>query len=392
MSALLLQAAGCSVGSVQFNPACFLSIPPTIWFPIFLAIISVAISAIVVIYALSPLLGRNDIKVWSKIKIYEILLTVLLAVFFLALSSFLYTVNPAPLLSSIGLLPSTCNPTISNTPSSSNVNNMYGIAVCDMYQYNKHVASFSSGMFYLAMIAGIAPIANFNAVAPGFTGGIPDLPSSGAGGAASPGLGVSFLINFMPIQLVFQYIVPLMSAFFAVVVLAQMQQILLSASMLLFSVFMIMGFVARAFTVTRTFGGSMIAFALGIGFIYPLVTLMGYGFLDVAMANVPNAVCLPGACFQGSFTTLMTGIAGGIFNAVITALFLSNCTNPTALACQSTSLSNLITPLAIYGGFVSVGLMLLPLLNLIIVDAFIVDVSKTIGERIDLMSLLTRIA
>ncbi len=389
MSALLLQAAGCSVGSVQFNPACFLSIPPTIWFPIFLAIISVAISVIVVIYALSPLLGRNDIKVWSKIKIYEILLTVLLAVFFLALSSFLYTVNPAPVLSSIGLLPSTCNPMISNTPSSSNVNNLYGIAVCDMYQYNQHVASFSSGVFYMAMIAGIAPTANFNAVA--LVGGIPDLPSSGAGGAASPGLGVSFLVNFVPIQFVFQYLVPLMSAYFAVVILAQMQQILLSASMLLFSVFMIMGFVARAFTVTRTFGGSMIAFALGIGFIYPLVTLMSYGFLDVAIANVPNAVCVPGACFQGSFTTLMSAILKGLFGAVVTAA-TSNCSNPAAAACQNTALSTAITPLVIYGGFVSAGLMLLPLLNLIIVDAFIVDVSRTIGERIDLMSLLTRIA
>lgn len=394
----------CNIGPILFDPSCFLSLPPNIWFPYFMLIIFVVIGIIAVIYMLSSLLGssampifspligrtvmppfRNDTATWSKIKIYELLLTVALAVIFLAVSSLLYTINPTGVLSSTGLLPSTCNPNIgTNTPNSSNVNNLYAVALCDMYQYNVDVNTFSTGIFFFSFVAGIAPTANINAA--GLIGGPPLLPSGGTGVGSGPGLGLSASVNLLPIQAVFQYIIPLMSAFFAVVILAQVQQILLSACMIMFSIFMIIGLVARAFTVTKTFGGSMIAFALGIGFVYPLVTLLSYGFLDVAIQHATTAIGGSGVDF---FFAIVKGLLGAFLAFFGGSTPLATC--PILTGQTGGSLSCVVTPLVIYGGFVSIGLVLIPILNLVIVDAFIVDVSRVIGERMDLLSLLTRI-
>ncbi len=373
-------------GTIPFSPTCFLGAPPNIWFPIFALIILMVLGIIAVIYMLSPLLGRNDIKLWSRIKIYELLLTVVLAVVFLTVSSLLYTIDPTQALRTTGLLPTTCDPTVANNPPSTVVSNLYSVALCDMYQYNVDVSSYSTGIFYFAMIAGLSPTVVLNGVVD--VGGPPSLPASGSQAQPSPGLGVNLDIQLIPIQVVLQYIVPLMGAYFAVVILAQVQQIMLSAAMILFSSLMILGLVARAFSVTKTFGGSMIAFALGIGFVYPLVTMISYGFLDVVIQHASANISILNILFTAS--TALIGAVFGILGAGTT------CLNPASAACQAvaysgTGLASVITPFVVLGGFISSGLLLIPLLNLVIVDAFIVDVSKVIGERIDLMSLLTRI-
>jgi hypothetical protein len=379
-------------GPIAFNPACFLSLPTTIWFPIFLLIILVATSVIAVIFMLSPLLGRSDIRLWSRIKIYELLLTVVLGVIFLTMSTLLYTVDPTPALRSVGLLPTTCDPTVSgNVPSSLLItNNLYSVALCDMYQYNADVSSFSTGMFYFAMVAGLAPVIPITQTID--VGGPPALPTSGTGAAPAPGIGFNLDLQLIPIQVVLQYIVPLMGAYFAVVILAQVQQILLSAAMIIFSIFMAIGLCARAFSVTKTFGGSMIAFGLGIGFVYPLVTLISYGFLDVVISNATGNISV--LLFLTNAATALIHGAYAILDASISGNGV--CSNPISNSCQTviyahTGLAGVLTPFVVVGGFVSSGLLFIPLLNLVIVDAFIVDVSKVIGERIDLMSLLTRI-
>jgi hypothetical protein len=44
-----------------------------------------------------------------------------------------------------------------------------------------------------------------------------------------------------------------------------------------------------------------------------------------------------------------------------------------------------------YAGIVLLGISLIPLLNFLIVDTFIIDFSRAIGEKVDFMSLLTSI-
>ncbi len=390
---LFAPSTTCSLGALSFDPTCFFSLPYTVWFPLFLMICALIILFISVIYMVSPLFGRNDIRLWCKLKIYEILITVFLAAMFLALASVLYTMDPASLLYTIGLLPSSCAPGLGGIPTPPANNNLYSVAVCDMYQYNHDVASFSQGIFYFAMVSGFAPVANFNVAI--LTGGPPQLPAGGTQAQPPPGLGFNLAIELIPIQVVFQYLIPFMSAYFAVDILAQVQQLLLASSMIIFSAFMIIGFFARAFSITKTFGGSMIAFGLGIGFIYPLVTLMSYGFLDVAIqqvqfvqcVNYPNSNAMPHCT---SLPNLLSDAALGLFQAIISIVF-SRCNIATLAGCQTSALANAITPFMMLGGFVAAGLILIPLLNLVIVDAFIVDVAKVIGEKIDLLSLLTRI-
>ncbi|MDE1768407.1 MAG: hypothetical protein KGH62_03495, partial [Candidatus Micrarchaeota archaeon] len=60
----------------------FITTPTNIWFPLFTLAIGMVLAILVVIYALSPLLGRNDIKTWVRIKIYELLLTLVIALVF----------------------------------------------------------------------------------------------------------------------------------------------------------------------------------------------------------------------------------------------------------------------------------------------------------------------
>ncbi len=381
----IILAAGCNIGAIQFNPVCFFSAAPfgavtNAWFPIFMMVIAIVIAIIAIIYALSPLVGRNDMKTWCKVKLYELMMTIVIAFIFLAMSTLLYTVNPSPALKQVGILPQTCDPTVGgNVPSSAGNTNIYSVALCDMYQYNSRVASFSEGVFLLAMVGGLAPVVNINAVSD--VGGITNIPGGGATGSgveASPGIGFSIAFQLLPIQFVLQYIVPLMSAYFAAVMIAIMQQIMLSAAMILFSSLMIIGLVARAFSITKTFGGAMIAFALGIGFIYPLMTIMSYGFLNVVLINAQAA---NGGGAAGQFEHWLLYDTLGLGGAIGSYLGTGN----------TAQIANIMTPFIISGGFVASGLMLLPLINLIVVDAFIVDLSRVIGERMELMSLLTRI-
>ncbi|MCL4411596.1 hypothetical protein M1329_01515 [Candidatus Marsarchaeota archaeon] len=149
------------------------------------------------------------------------------------------------------------------------------------------------------------------------------------------------------------------SALLTALVLNQVQVILLSSSLLFLSLFVTIGIVARTFGFTRTFGGAMIAIGLGVGLIYPLLVTLTYGFIDPQLASANLAVDISNA------VQLIIGI---VFTSSI----------PAGLSAFFMKLGYLIT-----------GLTFIPFLNFIIVDAFIVDFSKAIGERIDFMSMMT---
>ncbi|MHB1830054.1 MAG: hypothetical protein ACYCO0_01545 [Candidatus Micrarchaeaceae archaeon] len=339
---------------------CFLSAGPNVWFPIVMAAALAIIAVVAIIYQLSPLLGRNDIKVWARAKIYDAFVTIILAIIFLSFSTMIVSVNPVSAYSSVGLLPQLCNPSVnSNIPSSSNINDIYGISICDMYQFNQYVSIFSEGIYIFSIIGGLNPSTEINFPPPD---GRPGFPISTA--APVSGEGAAVVVQFLPIVLVHQYVVPALGAYFLVVLTSQLLQILLSSSGILFSIFLVLGLIARSFGVTKSFGGAMIAFGLGLGVIFPLMASMTYGFIDVAIVNSVSV------------------------NTLLNFLFLPLVVTPSSLFF---TLSTILTPLILFGGLVSAGLIFIPLLNLIVVDAFIVDFSKAIGERMDLFSILTRI-
>ncbi len=347
---------------------CFLSAGPNIWFPIVMAAVLAIIAVVAIIYQLSPLLGRNDIRVWARAKIYDAFVTIILAIIFLSFSTLLVSVNPASAYNSAGLLPQLCNPSIAtNIPSSSNINDIYGISLCDMYQFNQYVGIFSEGIYLFSLVGGLNPSSVLKLPPPGGVVGYPIAES-----VPVSGIGAALVFNAFPIVLVHQYIVPALGAYFLVVLTSQLLQILLSSSALLFSIFLILGLIARSFGVTKSFGGAMIAFGLGLGFVFPLMASMTYGFIDVVMTNAVSTHMLL------NFYNALTSVALIISPLLGAPLVLSN-------------FAGIFTPLIIFGGLVSAGLIFIPLLNLIVVDAFIVDFSKAIGERMDLFSILTRI-
>ena len=370
---LMLAASAFQPALLQLTPTSFLSAGTNVWFPIFVLIVAMVLSILAVIYAMAPLMGRNDIRAWARVKIYELLLTLVIGVAFLVYSSGVYIINPTGIYNGLGLLPTTCASGINGPPP----NNLYSLALCDMYQFNQDMASFTDQIFWFSLIGGLSPTVTFHLLAPGYAGG----PQTGPEGF-STGVGFTLSVQILPIIFVHQYVVPLMNTYFAMVILAEMQQVLLSASMILFSTLLIMGLVARAFSITKTFGGAMIAFALGFGLIYPLLVSISYGFLDVVIQNA--SLNLP-----ATLATLLTSLLG----ALPSFLFNSSANCPPGTnspTCQYQAIPG-FTGLLLYGGFVSAGLVLIPLLNLVIVDAFIVDTSRVIGERMDLMSLLTRL-
>ena len=194
---------------------------------------------------------------------------------------------------------------------------------------------------YLGFVASLAPGVTLQVKAPGapeiyFKS---DLPSIIPGGVAGI-LGIA--LNVLLVMLI----------------LNQVQLMLLSSSLLFLALFTVMGLILRTFGFTRTFGGAMIALGLGLGLVYPLLVSVTYGFITphIAQASLAND-------FANGLGLLYAFIFGSLSSG--SADFLARL------------------------GYVIMGLTFVPFLNFIILDAFIVDFSKSVGERIDFMSMMT---
>ncbi len=378
---------GCNTNSGVLNTlSTFLCAGSNIWFPIVLIGVLLVISVVGILYAIAPLLGRTDIRVWARAKIFDGGVTIIFALIFISFSSALYYTPLSQLYYNTGLLPYSCTPQsvatagassadllsqqtfvqISNkyTPPSDQ-DTLYGIASCDIYAYNQDVAQFVQNVFYFALVAGVSP-------------SITIFPQAE--------IGFSATMQLVPTSVPFQYIVPLMGALFGLIIASQMLQILVEVSMLLFSIFMVVGLVARSFGITRSFGGAMIAFGLGIGFIYPLLISVSYGFLLNAIAHRPAI----GGGIMPTIGVLLspTQLIGTVVQSMFSAFFLGS---STALSNIANLFTPILGPIFLWGGLVAIGLTIMPLLNLVIVDAFIIDFSRAVGERMDLLSVLTRI-
>ncbi|MEM3460077.1 MAG: hypothetical protein QXO24_02535, partial [Candidatus Micrarchaeaceae archaeon] len=61
-----------------------------------------------------------------------------------------------------------------------------------------------------------------------------------------------------------------------------------------------------------------------------------------------------------------------------------------SIAVSATPEASAILSVLMYLGIFAIGLLFIPILNFIILDAFIIDFSRAVGEKIDFMSLLVR--
>ncbi len=336
------------------------------WFGIAALAAVGVIAVLAVIYGMSPFVGRSDIRTWVKIKIYDVMLSLVLIMVFAYFANLIYTF-PAGAFSGADLV----SPACASSP------NIYALSVCDMYQFNLYTEDMNIAIYWFVMASGALQSTldlkfTFGSQTFGVSGGAP--------------------ILLLPKDIGFKYLGTTIDIIYGFVLANDVQLVLLSSSALVFSILMSLGLIARIFGVTRTFGGAMIAFAIGIGIIYPILVSINYGFLDYGMSSVAasagwDVAGLTAGLFGPGIVGALTGPVGGF------SLF-----SLPALAARAISLGAAVTfdaivPQAvfIYSGLDWIGLTFIPLVTLVIVDVFIIDFSQAIGERMSLLSMLERI-
>ncbi|MGC8699452.1 MAG: hypothetical protein ACP5RK_00390 [Candidatus Micrarchaeia archaeon] len=342
---ILLQVGASCLSSVSG----FLTAPYTAWFPIAAILAAMVISVLAVIYAVAPLFGKEDIRANVKISIYQALFSLVLIAAFGIFSTWLCTFNAQSLLNAIGLSPS-------NVPQNAN---LYKVAISDLYWFTNSgpLANLNNGLllFFAAMNMG---------------------PQINIGVNFVPGIGNVGLKDSVPLSLAgplnafSSYLTEGVSWLF---IMNDLQFIIISAAPIMFAIFLAIGLIARIFGPTRNFGGALIALGVGIGFVYPLMVSVTYGFINNAYNALMSDFFVD--VFANTFGTSLQSIIAN----VLTGSFIIN-----GIESVIFSFANLV-------GFTATASLILPMLNFIVVDTFVVDFSSAFGEEMSFMSLLTRI-
>jgi len=325
-----------------------LPILPTAWFPFaFIAVLAVMIVAGIV-YSLSGIISSSEAKNWSRTQIYEGLLSIILLLIFLAFV-WVFSQNPWQAYSSAGL-----TAPAGTIYSCESVGDLFQLATCNLAEFNQLGLGLFQSMFFFSTVAGFAP---------GFSLSMNYSP---------PGLNTQLsgslsLDSILPVS-VEDVMGNVFTAMILVFILNQIQLLLLSGSVLWLSFFITLGILARSLGFSRSFGGAMIAVGLGLGLVLPLMCSITYGYIDYQI-SIPTPLTSAGMTtyFVEYGVTLATGyfLSGGAIAPLPAGPWLFQMT------------------------LLGAGLTFLPFINFTIVDAFIVDFSSAIGERLDFMSMLS---
>ncbi|MGC8688171.1 MAG: hypothetical protein ACP5RQ_02105 [Candidatus Micrarchaeia archaeon] len=312
-------------------PTSFLSTFEQVYIIAFIAIISLIIIA-AIIYALSGILDSPNMRAWSRLQIYQAIVAGALLAFFVAILTLTY-INPSQVLSSSNLLPPKC----------SSVTDIYQAATCDLSVFNNDAWNYTSAV-----------------------GGIALLLSSTGGVAVNIPLTQTISFGFvnediLPIGLesILTTLLQSLSLFF---IISNILILLLAGAVFWFISFVTLGLVARAFGVTRSFGGSMVALGVGLGVVLPILVIIMYGFITTQLGNVDPLT-----------------VSGEIIGLALFLISFVGFNGYTFLP------GNILFDFAALFS----GMILIPFLIFTVLDAFIIDFSSAIGERIDFMSMLT---
>ncbi|MDE1827826.1 MAG: hypothetical protein KGH65_01560 [Candidatus Micrarchaeota archaeon] len=344
---ILMFAASCSsgVGGLLCSPI-------TGWFPFASLGVLVIMLIASLIYGLSPIMGRSEMRTWARLKMYETLFSFLLVIIFSGFALMVYTINPIPLFTNLNLVPGAGSvaagiPAVWGVHSDcTQVTDIYGLSECDLFNFNSNI------VYYLNNVIGGATIL-FSST-PSF-----QLKYSFNPAISNFGLSLGLTLDSLPIA---EFLEGSTLAIGSLIILSQVQLLLLDAAMLIFAILLPLGLVARIFGITRSFGGAMIAFALGIGLIFPIMVSITYGFL----VQVLSVLAVQPA-----------------INAINAVALLSDPTGP-VLA--------IVNSVFEWLGIALAGTLVLPLITFTIVNTFIIDFSQAVGERMDFLSLLTSVA
>jgi hypothetical protein len=338
---------------LQGSITSYITSPLVLWFPIVVLAAVAMIGVLAVMYMLGQFAGRESMRVWAKVKIYEILLSLLTVILFLFLVSFIFSLNFQQIFGSVGLVPQEC------MPPSLTATDFFSLAICNMHQFNQQLLNLNGLIYYISLRLSMVPQLTINAskVIKYVTG------ISGLGGS----------ITLQPPSAFDTFMGYGLDVLYFAFVLTQVQLLLLAASLLLFSLFMSIGLISRMFVITRSFGGAMVAFGIGLGILFPLMVNLTYGFINVGLDA--NSSIFTAA----SVAIMVTGILG---IALVFLFATSPLGGPFIVLLQS---------FLTFAGLIAVGLTIIPIINFIVIDSFIIDFSQAVGERMSFMSLLTNL-
>lgn len=319
-----------------------LPVTPTQWLPFALIVIFTVVLVAALVYMLSSVINSNNAKTWARFQVYEGILSLVLLLVFSAFI-YLFFLNPQTVYGQLKIVPTGCT----------GATQVFTLASCDVSQFNKGATSLAEYSFLLSYFPTAAQPFSLTYTPD------PEDPT------------VSFSLE--PPALWPQETAPILTYFYTTIMFTiifnQIQLIMLGGAVLFLAVFISIGLIARSFGFLRTFGGAMIAFGLGLGIMYPLLTSLTYGFIDVN-ANV--------TCLQ----TIACTLAGGA-GSFLSIILSSSSSSMTALL--GTTVGTLISEV----GYIIAGLTIVPVMNIVIVDAFIVDFSKAVGERMSFQQLFS---
>lgn len=344
----------------------FLTSPYTTWFPVVTLAVLASFTVLILIYSLSTIINAGKVRSWIKNKFLDLLITLILIMSFGTVSTLICASNPTPYFSKAGLLPTSCN--------TSSVNDIYALSLCDLNQFNTYTLQFNQYLYFILLTLSITPKVS-GVLTLGLNG---NFGIAGINPTLSAETGAVELDPFGKINKFDGFIMP---ALYALTLLNEVELLLLAASPLLFAIFIGIGLIARSFEITRTFGNGLIAFAIGLGFIFPIIVSLNYGFMDY---GVQQALTL-------GFGSLTSGITPALLpttNPVV--VFVSAAAGfATGVSSPLTQAATLLPEyLFAYLGLIVVGITIIPLLTFTIVSAFVSDFSGALGEKFDFGNLL----
>ncbi len=318
---------------LPITPTATLPASTVTWYAVAALVILILIAIAVIVYMLAGLIDSPNARAWARSQIYEGILSVIfIIIFLLFIGIFFYSAEGA--LSSVSLV----------SPGCSYAYDVFELATCNVASFNQFAFGLFGALYYTTTYLGYTP---------GFS------VSVGYAVGNTKYTGSTGLPSFIPYDidsaLVFAF-----AALLTLVLVNQVQTLLLSASLLWLGFFVSLGLIARTFGFTRTFGGAMIAMGLGLGLVYPLVTCLTYGFVNTSLFL--------------SNESMPVNIAANLISTILQVVFGQGTT--------------FVGTWIIGFGMGIAGLTFIPFLNFTIVNAFVIDFSKAIGERLDFFSLL----
>jgi hypothetical protein len=329
----------------------FLTAPYTAWFPITLIAATLIIVILAAIYLFAPLMGREDIRRNIGIMIYQTLFGIVLIMAFGIFATWLCSFNAESFLQNLNLILVT-----SIAPQNAN---LYETALYDLYWFTNYgaLANTNNFLFLVYAVLNIGPSLGIKI---NFIPGIQDL-------------GISVEGSFTASSVLDSYFGYMNQAIGWLFIINDLQFIIISAAPIIFAIFVSLGLIARIFGFSRNFGGSLIALGVGIGFVYPLMVSITYGFINVAYSQLQNNIFM-NVAVNTFGTNIQSVLVGFLTGAAVVNLILSTIY----------SIVNLV-------GFTATASLILPILNFVVVNTFVIDFSQAFGERLDFMSLLTSI-